>query len=146
MTIKAVLTKILAILGSALIGLIMLAPVVIAVIRFIQMGRLHLDYLLPAELFPGILAGSLLLVVVAFWTRLRRKIIGWGLVASVILPVAGAGLASVTGLASGETEINTWQGVLLIGVFVLFYLAVVVVGIGGVLLVSDLFKAGRKPA
>jgi len=28
----------------------------------------------------------------------------------------------------------------------LFYLAVVVVGIGGVLLVSDLFKAGRKPA
>ena len=59
----------------------------------------------------------------------------------MILPVGGQALASVTGLASGRTEPTGWPWALVLASLALYVLALVILGVGGVLLVRDLFKA-----
>lgn len=141
---KDVLTKGLAISGTALVWLPLLAPVLFSAVRLIQGGHFLFDFLMPAELFPLVLVGGLLLLWAAFRARMRRAILGWGLGAAVVLLVGSQALAVVTGLASGETELGTWQGALVIGLFVLFLLAVVAIAIGSVLLVRDLFGLDKS--
>jgi hypothetical protein len=135
---KDTLTKILAIAGSILVWLPMLAPLVFAVIRFIQARRFLFDYLMPAEIFPVVLVGSGLLVWAAIRARSRRGLIGWGLAAAVGLLICSMALAEVTGLASGETEEGGWQWALVLVLFAGFWLGLVGMGVGGVLLVRDL--------
>jgi len=66
--------------------------------------------------------------------------IGWGLGIAVSLLVGGQALAVVTGLASGDTEPTGWQWALVLASIGTYSLALVVIGVGGVLLVRDLFK------
>lgn len=137
---KNVFTKILAITGTVLTWFPVLAPVLLCVVAFIGDGRFRFDYLMPAELFPIALVGGGLLLWAAFRARLRRGWIGWSLGLAVFLPIGGQVLAFVSGLASGETEPAGWWWGLLIGFIVAYVLALVAVGIGGVLLLRDLFK------
>ena len=132
------LTKILAIIGTVLVWLPMLAPLVFAVIRFIRARRFLFDYLMPAELFPVVLVGGGLLLWAAFRARSRREIIGWGLAAAIGLLICSMALAVVTGLASGETEEGGWQWALVVVLFAGFWLGLVGMGVGGVFLVRDL--------
>lgn len=101
---KVVLTKILAIVGTALVWFPILAPVLLSVIVFPRRRVFHLDYLMPAELFPVALAGGGLLLWAALRARSRRGLVGWGLGLAAGMLVGGQGLAVVTGLASGERE------------------------------------------
>jgi hypothetical protein len=140
MTMKGVPAKILSILGCALVWLPILLPAVFSAARFLRTGAFAFDFLIPVEIFPVPMLGGLLLAGVAYWTRLRRKIIGWALVACLALPLIGQGLAVVTGLASGEVEIGSWQGTLVISVFGFFWAALLALGVAGVLLTCDLFK------
>ena len=137
---KSPLTKILAILGTLLAWFPILAPVLLSLISLIQGRIFHFDYLMPAELFPFALVGGGLLFLVARWTRSRWKLIGYGLVAAVCLPVFGQAIASVTGLATGEIEPTGWEWALVLVIIAAFVLALVVVAVGGILLVRDLFK------
>ena len=135
-----ILTRILAIVGTVLVWFPILAPVLLSVARIIQ-GRIFLfDYLMPAELFPVAMAGGGLLLWAALRARSRRGIIGWGLGIAVSLLVAGQALAVVTGLASGDTEPTGWQWALVLASIGIYSLALVVIGVGGVLLIRDLFK------
>ncbi len=52
-------------------------------------------------------------------------------------------LAVVTGLASGETEPVGWWWALVVASIAVYSLALVAIGVGGVLLLSDLFKPSR---
>jgi hypothetical protein len=61
------------------------------------------------------------------------------------LLVGGQVLAVVTGLASGETELTGWWWALVLASIVVYSLAVVVVGVGGVLLLRDLFEPSPLP-
>jgi hypothetical protein len=133
------LTKVLAIVGTVLVWLPILAPVVFSVIRFVQARRFQFDYLMPAELFPVVLVGSGLLLWAAFRARSRREIIGWGLLAMTGLLVISQALAVVTGLASGETETGGWQWALVLALFAGFWLGLLGIAIGGILLVRDLY-------
>ncbi|MBI5963440.1 MAG: hypothetical protein HY863_08205 [Chloroflexi bacterium] len=137
---KNVFTKILAVIGTILIWLPVLAPIILAVGSLILAGMFRLDYLMPAELFPVALLGGLLL----FWASLRahshRKLIGWGLLIAVILLFGGQGLAVVTGLASGETEPTPLLVALVLTPIIIYALALAAVGVGGVQLSRDLFK------
>jgi hypothetical protein len=54
-------------------------------------------------------------------------------------------LAEVTGLASGEIEPGGWQWALVIGMILVYALAVVAIGVGGVLLLLDLARRPRLP-
>jgi hypothetical protein len=54
--------------------------------------------------------------------------------------VGGQALAVVTGLADGSTAIGGWQWMLVLSSLVIYVLAIVDVGVGGILLLRDLFK------
>jgi hypothetical protein len=137
---KGTFTKILAITGTILIWLPLLAPVLFSAAAYIQ-GRVFLfDYLMPAELFPLALAGGLLLLWAAIRAHSRRAVIGGGLGAAVGLLVAGQALAVVTGLASGATEPTGWRWALVVGSLIAYILALIAVGVGGILLLKDLYK------
>ena len=137
---KGSLTKILAIVGTVLVWIPVLAPVLFAAAFLIQAGMFRFDYLMPAELFPVALVGGCLLLWAALRARARRGLIGGSLAGAVILPVAGQALASVTGLASGRTEPTGWPWALVLASLALYVLALVILGVGGVLLLRDLFK------
>ncbi len=140
---RNVWTKILAIAGSVLVWLPIIAPIVFSVPRLLRAPQFSLDYLMPAELFPVVLVGGALLVWAAVRARTRRALIGGALGAVVALLVGGQALAVVTGLASGETEPVGLPWAAVLGALILYDVAVIAMGVGGGLLLRDLF--GRKP-
>jgi hypothetical protein len=143
---KDIFTKILAIVGTVLAWFPILAPVLLSVAVLIQRRVFRFDYLMPAELFPVALVGGGLLLWAALRARSRRGLIGWGLGVAAGLLVGGQALATVTGLASGEIEPAGWWWAIVLASLVIYSLALIVIGIGGVLLLCDLFKSPRPPA
>ena len=141
---KGIFTKILAIVGTVLVWFPILAPIIFSVALFIRAHLFRMDYLMPAELFPFALAGGLLLIWAAIRARARLKLIGWGLGIAVGMLVGGQALAVATGLASGETEPTGLPWALVIGSLIAFILALIAVGVGGVLLLKDLFKPKQE--
>ena len=137
---KDLLTKILAIVGTVLAWFPILAPILLSIAALIQRGRFLFDYLMPAELFPFALAGGGLLLWASLRARSRRGWIGGGLGAAILLLFGTQGIAVVTGLASGETETGGWQWALVIGALILYILALIALGVGGILLLRDLSK------
>jgi len=106
-------------------------------------GVLHLDWMMPAELFLPALAGGLLLALAARRARARQTLILWGLVLMVVLLAGGQVLAIVTGLASGETQAGGWQWALVVASLFGYWAALLAVSVGGLLLVRDLY--GKRP-
>ena len=141
---KGSLTKILAVIGTVLVWIPVLAPILFAAASLIQAGMFRFDYLMPAEIFPIALAGGCLLLWAALRARARRGLIGGSLGGAVILLLGGQALAVVTGLASGRTEPTGWPWALVLSLLALYVLALVVMGVGGVLLLRDLFKVARS--
>jgi peptidoglycan/LPS O-acetylase OafA/YrhL len=142
---KGVLTKTLAIVGTVLVWFPILAPILFSVLALTIERMFRFDYLMPAELFPAALIGGGLLLWAALRARSRRRLIGWGLGIAVGLLVGGQALAVVTGLASGETEPAGWWFALVLASIAAYSLALVAMGVGGALLLRDLFKARRSP-
>lgn len=129
---KDTFLKIFAIVGTALVWIPILAPVVFGFISLSMDGIYRFDYLMPAEL--GILAfvGGALLLWVAIRVRSRQGIISWGF---------GIAVASIPVLMIfGDVEPGSLKWVIVTGLLIVYSLAIVVVGVGGVLLWRDLFK------
>ncbi len=143
---KNVFTKILAVIGTVLVCFPILLPILFALIRFFQSGRFMFDYFMPAELFPLELVGGLLLLWASLRERAWRKLIIWSFVAAVVLLFGGQGIAIVTGLASGESEPVGWAMALTLGGIIGYILALIALGVGGALLIRDLFTASNLPA
>lgn len=137
---KNVLTKILAIVGTVLVWLPILAPITFSIISLIGDGRFRFDYLIPAELFFVVLAGACSLLWAALRARLQRKLIGWSFGIAIAILFVGQGLAMVTGLASGANEPEGWRWALVLGSIIVYILAVAALGVGGILLLRDLFR------
>ncbi len=137
---RGVFTKILAVAGTVLVWIPLLAPVFFSVIFLIRTGMFRMDYLMPAELFLVALIGGALLIWAALRARKRRGLIAGAFGAAIILPILGSVIASVTGLASGEIEPVGWQWSLVLAALAAYCLALAVVGVGGILLLFDLFK------
>jgi len=141
---RGMLTKILTIVGTALVWFPILAPVLLSVALLVKERVFRFDYLMPAELFLFALAGGGLLIWAALRARLRWRLIGWGLAIALGLLMGGQALAVLTGLASGETEpVGLWFALVLASI-VGFSLALVGIGIGGLLLLRDLFKTPQS--
>jgi hypothetical protein len=137
---KGVLTKILAIAGTVLVWFPILAPILLTTILFIQRQIFRLDYLMPAELGVFAFGGGIILFVAAIRAHSHAKLIGWGLGIALVMIVGGQALAVVTGLADGSTETGGWQWMLVLGSLVIYVLALIEVGVGGILLSRDVFK------
>ncbi|MCU0523162.1 MAG: hypothetical protein MUF84_21060 [Anaerolineae bacterium] len=138
MKTKAILTRAIAIVGTVLVWLPILAPVLFSAALFARAHVFRFDYLMPAELFPVILIGGALLVWAALRARSRHGLIGWGLGVAAVLLTGGQALAVATGLASGATEPTGLWFTLVIATIVGFNLAVIAIGVGGILLLRDL--------
>ena len=143
---KDVLTKALAVVGTVLVWFPIFATLTTSVVGTIAARVFRFDYLMPAELFPVAFVGGGLLMWAALRARSRRGLIGWGLGAAVGLLLGGWALAAVTGLASGETEPAGWPWALVVASIVIYSLALVEIGVAGVLLVRDLFPPGTRAA
>lgn len=140
---KSILSKTLAIIGTIMVWLPILAPFFFGLLSLIGEGLFRFDYLMPAEFFPLVLVGGGVLVWAALRARSRRRLIGWGLGIAFLSLVGAQLLAVVTGLASGETEVGGWQWALVLALLALYALAVATVGVAGVLLLRDLFRPTR---
>ncbi|MCA9995035.1 MAG: hypothetical protein KDE56_04770 [Anaerolineales bacterium] len=140
---KTTLTKTLAVIGTVLIWLPVVAPIILALVMLAVRQQFLLDFLMPAELFFLVAAGSVMLLVTAFWVHRWQKLIGWSLVAAVALLVGSQGLAEVTGLASGAIPAEGWPFVAVLTLFAGYIAAVIALGVGGILLLRDLFKPGE---
>ncbi len=142
---RNLLTKVLAVVGTVLVWLPVLAPLFFSVLHFMRARRFLLDYLMPAELFPVVLVGGGLLLWAAVRLRSHRALIGGALGAAVGLLVVGQALAVATGVASGETEPTGWPLALVMGSIVAYILAVIAIGVGGESLLHNLFDTRRPP-
>jgi hypothetical protein len=144
MTKRGFFTKVLALAGTVLAWFPILMTVATSVVGTIGSRVFRLDWLMPAELFPVALAGGGLLMWAALRAHSRRGLIGWGLGIAAGLLVGGQVLAVVTGLASGETEPTGFLWALLVTSIIAYSLALVEIGVAGVLLVRDLLRPGEK--
>lgn len=133
------LTKGLAVAGTVIALMPLLAPVGFSLIRLVQTRHFIFDFLMPAELFPAAFIGGGLLIWAAVRARARIKHIIWSMVAAIALLVGSQVMAVVTGLASGETEAAGLPWILVIGLLVGYILALASLCIGGVLMLRDLF-------
>jgi lipid-A-disaccharide synthase-like uncharacterized protein len=140
-----IFSKILAMLGTALSWFPILIPILFFVTRYVEIRKLNFDYMLPAELFPASLLGAGLLIWAALRAKQSLKVIGWGAGVAVGI-ITSQILAMVTGLASGEMEPPAWLQLGIVGLIVIYDLALVVIGVGGVLLLRELFKPAEQPA
>jgi hypothetical protein len=141
---KSVFTRILAFIGCGLVWLPILAPFIFAFIWLFRRGKFMVDFLMPAEVFPVALVGAGLLLWAAWRARSQKKLIGWSLVSAIVLLGGSQGLAVVTGMASGQTEPSGWLMAIVLGAIILFDLALVAVGLGGILLLRDLLKRSKE--
>ncbi|MFA7077802.1 MAG: hypothetical protein WC147_05225 [Syntrophomonas sp.] len=125
--------------GTVLTWIPILFTVIISVIGTISARTLRFDYLMPAELFPVVLAGTLLLLWAALRAHSHQKLIGWGLVATVVFLVGGQVFAVISGLASGAVEPTGWSWSLVVASIALYSLALIEIAIAGLLLVRKLY-------
>lgn len=140
---KDVFTKILAIAGTVLVGLPVLAPIFFGILHWVRAGRLMVDFLLPAEFGLVVLAGAILLIWAAIRARAYIKWIAWSVGIAILLVVGTQLLAVVTGLASGAIQEGGWESAAVYGGIIGYDLAVISLFIGGVLLGCKLFKKAQ---
>ncbi len=141
---KGTITRILAIVGTILVWIPLVLPIVFGALHYSRSGRFLVDYLMPGELFPVILVGGALLIWAAFRSGKCKKILIWASASAVFFLLVSQGLAVITGLASGETEA---EGLPFIGVmilWVLFCLSVIAIGVGGIRLIRRLPGGAQK--
>ena len=133
---KDVLTRLLAVVGTVLVWTPILFAVLTSVAGTISRRMFRFDYLMLAELFPIALVGALLLLWAAWRARSYQRFIGWGFGGAVAFLGGGQLYAVVSGLASGATEPTGWAWALVIASIALYSLALIEIGIAGILLVK----------
>lgn len=143
---RNVITKTMAITGTVLTALPVLAPLVFSVFALFTRRRFLFDFLMPAEWFIVVALGGALLLWAALRARLRVRWIAWsvGLVIGTLF--AGMGVASLSGLSTGAIESEGIWFILALAAFILYDLGVVSLAINGVLLSRDLSRPAGQPA
>ncbi|MBI5231611.1 MAG: hypothetical protein HY876_05555 [Coriobacteriales bacterium] len=146
MKTRDLLTRILAVVGTAMVALPLVAPLALTAVLAIQTGTFRLDWLMPAELGLSAFGGAFLLVWAAFRADSHKALIGGGLGVALAAIIAASVLAQVTGLASGETEPGGLPFALVIGAYIVYAAALVELLVAGVLLTIDVFRHGGEAA
>jgi len=132
---KGVLTRVLAVVGTILAWIPILFAALTSIVGTISSRMFRFDYLMPAELFPIAFVGALLLLWAARRARSHQKLIGWGFGSAIAFLGGGQLYAVVSGLASGATEPTGWVWALVMSLVALYSLALIEIGIAGILLV-----------
>ncbi len=131
-------TKVIAYIGTILVWIPVLLTLLTGAAATIASGILRVNYLMPAELFPLVLIGAVLLLWATIRSSIYRKHIAWTLVIMACSLAASQGAAILTGLASGKTEAAGWPLVLVVSLLALYICALIAQCILGVLLIRKL--------
>jgi len=135
---KSAFTKVLAVIGTCLVCFPIFATFITSIFGSIRFKGFRFDYLMPAELGLFALVGGGLLIWASLRAQVMRKPIIWCLICAFALLIGSQGLAVVTGLASGESEMVGWKMILVIVPLVGYSLAIIIEGIFGILLLRRL--------
>jgi peptidoglycan/LPS O-acetylase OafA/YrhL len=136
-------SKAISISGTLLTWIPIAFTVLTSAIGTVATGRFHLDYLMPAELFPAALAGAALLLWAAWRSGLRIRIIGLSSALAVKFLAAVMAIASFSGLADGKTELAGMSLIAVMSCLTLYTVMLIATGIGGILLWRDLYRYGK---
>lgn len=137
------LTKGLAITGTVLVSLPLLAPLAMTHWAAVGTQGFNFDWLIPAEMFPIAVIGGVILLSGSIRAHAWRRTIAWGLALGIGMLVAGQILAIVTGLASGAAEPTGWQMWAVTATIGAYAAALAVMAAGGIMLIRDLFHHER---
>jgi hypothetical protein len=133
----------LAVTGTVLAWFPILAPIVLSLYLFSQEQIWMFDFLIPAEIFPVVVSAALLLIWAAFRAHLYRARIGWSFLIQIAALTVAAFIAQSTGLASGKTQ-PVGMPVYLVGLcFLVFWLALISMAVGGALLWNALILQSK---
>lgn len=140
MKVGNVLIKVFALAGVILVWIPLIFTLLTATIGSIANRKLLFDYLMPAELFPLALSGTLLLLLAAMLTHAYRKPICLGAAAAVLFLLGSLTLAKVTGLASGSDDPAGWAMISAIVLINLYSISIVVIGTIGILINKAVYR------
>jgi len=129
---KDTFSKILAIVGTLLVWIPILAPGVFGFVSLGMDGIYRFDYLMPAELGIFAFVGGAMLLWVAIRAKSRQGIIAWG------LGIAAGTIAVL--MTFGDVEPGSLEWAIVVGLLIAYSLVIVVMGVGGILLWRDLLK------
>ncbi|MDP2183142.1 MAG: hypothetical protein Q8K99_11310 [Actinomycetota bacterium] len=136
-----VLARTLAILGTVLVVLPLIAPFALGLIVMGRPGGFRLDYLMPFEVYPVTIVGMALLVWASFRARARKGAVGIAIAVMLGGLVLAGVAAQVTGIANSEEQLETWRYALTIALGAVSLLGQVALIVEGSLLTRDLFRA-----
>ncbi|MPM07914.1 hypothetical protein SDC9_54225 [bioreactor metagenome] len=136
---KSLFTKILAVSGAVLVWIPILFTLITGILGSISMGKMSIDYLMPAEMFLFALAGAVLLLWAAVRSKLCLKRIAVGFVAMPVFMIAAQAIASMSGMASGNNPSEGLPLAAVITMLVLYTLALIYLCVVSVMLVKMLF-------
>ncbi len=134
------LAKGLAIVGTVLLWLMVLVPLLFGLVSLSRSGIFRLDFLLPAELFPVFVIAIFVLLWGQARARIRMLWIWWSAAAGAVVFILVNVLAVATGLASGKTAAQGWPLYLVTACLALYILSIISAGIGGIMLIKRLFS------
>lgn len=137
---RDILTKVLAIAGTVLTAFPLLAPLIIAGLRFKAERGLRVDWFIPAELFLVVLLGGLFLLWAALRARLQRGWIAWSLGLAMLFLFGGQALASITGLATGKIAAQGVWWVAVLATIAIYVVCAASLALNGILILRGLFR------
>lgn len=134
------LVKVLAIIGTILVWIPILAPIIFTILLLIKEGIFRFDFLMPMELFFLTVIGGILLIISTFISKSYKKFIIINFVILIAIFFSSQLIANLTGLASGETEPTGFWFIFLIVYIFLFIFINILLGIDGILFTRKIFK------
>lgn len=137
---RDILTKVLTVAGTVLTAFPLLAPLIIAGLRFNAERGLRVDWFIPAELFPVVLLGGLFLLGAALRARLQRAWVAWSLGLALFFLFGGQALAMLTGLASGKIAAQGAWWVAVLATIAIYVICVAALTVNGILILRGLFR------
>jgi len=137
---KSLISKIIAITGTILVWIPIIAPVLLTIIFLIIKGRFAFDFLMPMELIFLVIIGAILLIISSIIMKFKWKIIGISLGTIISIFILGQFIAEITGIASGETEMTTTLYFIMITFVIIYIISLIILGISGIKLVKKFLK------
>lgn len=142
-TTRSITTRVLAVTGTAAVGVPLAAPLFLA-LALMAAGNLPIvDFLVPGELFPVVLGGATVLVVTAILLG-RWQVWAFALTAAAMILFAGVNIAAAaTGLASGAYPGEGWRLAIVLVVYGGYVAAALALFVFGILLCRSAFGRSR---
>jgi hypothetical protein len=132
MKFKEQALRISTIIGAFLI----LAPVtfmlIVAIPPLVKEGLIHIDYLIPLEVFPVVFLGAGVLTLIACKVNIHKKKVCSFVIALILMFFGGQYIAVITGLADGSAPAKGLAFLIVVISMIIFDVLTIIIGIYGV--------------